>query len=57
MDVPTFARQADGAGQIDALQDIQFPMEVHFRNFTITTTGSVNLGSVDVFGSLGSLGS
>lgn len=36
------------------LADVQYPVEIHFRNFSVTTTGSVTLGSVDVFGSLGS---
>lgn len=43
--------------EINTLQDVQLPVEAHFRNFSITTSGSVSLGSVDVFGSLGSLGS
>lgn len=43
--------------EITALQDVQYPVEMHFRNFSVTTTGSVSLGSVDVFGSLGSIGS
>lgn len=46
-----------GRSEISTLQDAQFPVEMHFRNFSVTTTGSVNLGSVDVFGSLGSAGS
>lgn len=57
VDVPTLSRQLDGPDQVGVLQDTQFPLEVHFRNFSVTTTGSVNLGSVDVFGSLGSMGS
>ena len=40
--------------EISTLADVQYPVEIHFRNFSVTTTGSVNLGSVDVFGSLGS---
>lgn len=57
VNVPTLSRQLDGPDQVGVLQDTQFPLEVHFRNFSVTTTGSVNLGSVDVFGSLGSMGS
>ena len=57
VDVPTLSRQLDGPDQVSALQDARFPLEMHFRNFSVTTTGSVNLGSVDVFGSLGSIGS
>lgn len=57
VNVPTLSRQLDGPDQVGILQDTQFPLEVHFRNFSVTTTGSVNLGSVDVFGSLGSMGS
>ena len=57
VDVPTLAGQIDGPGQLSALQNTQFPMEVHFRNFSIGSFGSVDLGSVDAFGSLGSLGS
>ncbi|MBB1049578.1 hypothetical protein G6021_00245 [Dietzia sp. CW19] len=47
----------NGPSEISTLQDAQFPVAMHFRNFSVTTTGSVNLGSVDVFGSLGSAGS
>mgnify|MGYP007003568323 CR=1 FL=1 len=57
VDVPTLSRQLDGPDQVSALQDARFPLEMHFRNFSVTTTGSVNLGSVDVFGSIGSIGS
>lgn len=46
-----------GADQISTYTDSQFPVQMHLRNFSISTSGSVNLGSVDVFGSLGSLGS
>ena len=45
------------AAQPNTFQDTQFPLQVHLRNFSISTSGSVNLGSVDVFGSLGSLSS
>lgn len=57
VDVPMTARQLGEPGQLSAFQDTQFPLEFHFRNISIGTTGSVNLGSVDVFGSLGSVGS
>lgn len=43
--------------EISTLADAQFPIAMHFRNFSVTTTGSVSLGSVDVLGSLGSAGS
>lgn len=45
------------ADQLSTFQSSQFPLQMHLRNFTISTSGSVNLGSADVFGSLGSLGS
>lgn len=43
--------------QMSTYQDSQFPVQLHLRNFSISPFGSVNLGSVDVFGSLGNLGS
>lgn len=45
------------ANQISTYADSQFPVQMHLRNFSVSTTGSVSLGSVDVFGSLGNLGS
>lgn len=41
--------------EISTLQDTQIPVEMHLRNFSVTGGGI--LGSVDVFGSLGSVGS
>lgn len=41
--------------EISTLQDTQIPVEMHLRNFSVTGGGV--LGSVDVFGSLGSVGS
>lgn len=43
-----------GQAELSTLQENQLPVEMHFRNFSVVTTGSVSLGSVDVFGSLGS---
>lgn len=45
------------ADQISTYADTEYPVQIHLRNFSVDTTGSVNLGSVDVFGSLGSMGS
>lgn len=45
------------ADQFSTYADADYPVQIHLRNFSVTTTGSVSLGSADVFGSLGSMGS
>lgn len=42
------------AAELSTFSGAQFPVQMHLRNFSIAPTGSVNLGSADVFGSLGS---
>ena len=42
------------AAELSTFSDTDYPVQMHLRNFAVTTTGSVNLGSSNVFGSLGS---